>query len=191
MMSVTGRIPTVASFTQVALIAACAFVLSAGCDRRPSTAERAKQAREEAHMSSVTVYPLAGKVTVDNQTPSFTSKRTAIVVMAYDASKPNVPTAEQPFVMARPDGSFEFPDGGLPPGKYVMLFAALDLKKKNARAGDGLKNLFNDPEVNGKKPEFTINHEAPGKTDYAFNLNVAGETPPAQAGPKSLIQLPK
>ncbi|HEV3194218.1 MAG TPA: hypothetical protein VGY54_27120 [Polyangiaceae bacterium] len=191
MMSVTGRIPTVASFTQFgAFSAACVIVLAAGCNGQPSTAERVKKAREEAHMTSVTLFPLAGRVTVDNQTPSFKSKRASLVVEAYDASKPNVSAAEQPFVTARPDGSFEFPDGGLPPGKYVMLFAVLERKKKNARGGDELKNLYNDPDVNGKKTEFTINHEAPGKTDYTFNLNVAGETPLAKPGPKALIQLP-
>jgi hypothetical protein len=190
-MSVTGRIPIVASFTQFgALSATCVIVLAAGCNGQPSTAERVKKAREEAHMTSVTLFPLAGRVTLDNQPPSLKSKRAALAVVAYDASKPTASAAEQPFVTARPDGSFEFPDGGLPPGKYVMLFAVLERKKKNARGGDELKNLYNDPDINGKKPEFTINHEAPGKTDYAFNLIVAGEPSPAKPGPKSLIQLP-
>jgi hypothetical protein len=190
MMPVTGRIPAVAPVTQIAVIGIACALVAVGCDSRPSTAERIKQAREESHLSSVTVFPLAGRVTVDSQPLSLKSKRAALVVMAYDASRPNAATIEQPFVMAREDGSFEFSDGGLPPGKYVMLFAELDRKKKNTRLGDGLKNLYNDPDVNGKKPEFTINHEAPGKTDYAFNLNLAGETPPAQPGPKALIKLP-
>jgi hypothetical protein len=41
--------------------------------------------------------------------------------------------------------------------------------------------------VNSKKPEFLIDHQAPGKTDYTFNLSVAGETPPAASGPKAFV----
>jgi hypothetical protein len=190
MMSVAGRIPAAASLTQAAVIsAACAFAAAAGCHGQQSTAERIKQAREEANLTSVTLYPFAGSVTVDNQQPSLKSKKGALVVMAYDASKLDISTSDQSFVIARPDGSFEFPDGGLPPGKYVMLFAELDRKKKNPRLGDAFKNLYNDPDVNGKKPEFTINHEAPGKSDYRFNLNLAGETPPAQPAPKALTHI--
>jgi hypothetical protein len=43
--------------------------------------------------------------------------------------------------------------------------------------------------VNGKKEQFTINHQGPGKTDYSFNLSVAGETPVANAGPKALTKI--
>jgi hypothetical protein len=192
MMSVSGRGFAAASSIRVAVIgAACAFVVVAGCQSKTSNEERIKQAREATGLSSVRVYPFAGRVTVDSQPPKLKSKRNVLVVMAYDTSRPSATTADQAFVTARDDGSFEFSDGGLPPGKYVMLFAALDRKAKNARAGDALQNLHNDPEVNAKKPEFTIDHQEPGKTDYFFNLNVVGETPPAHAGPKAFTRFPK
>jgi hypothetical protein len=93
-------------------------------------------------------------------------------------------------VPVRADGSFEFPDGGIPPGKYVLLFVVLERNKKKGWTGpDALKNLYNDPDVNGKKEQFTINHQVPGKTDYSFNLSVAGETPVANAGPKALTKI--
>jgi len=73
-----------------------------------------------------------------------------------------------------------------------MLFAQL---KGNPKRGygkpDALKNLYNDPDINGKKSEFNIDHQAPDKTDYTFNLSVAGETPPAAPGPKALIDIPR
>ncbi|HEX4072436.1 MAG TPA: hypothetical protein VHX68_14745, partial [Planctomycetaceae bacterium] len=63
--------------------------------------------------------------------------------------------------------------------------------RHNSRMGffgpDGLKNLYNDPDVNSKKPEFVIDHQAPGKTDYTFNLSVAGEAPPSAPGPKAFV----
>ena len=106
--------------------------------------------------------------------------------MAYDASA----GVAGPFVSVKSDGAFEFPDGGIPPGKYVLLFAGLQRNRKKGWAGpDALKNLYNDPEVNGKKEQFTIDHQAPGKTNYSFNLNVAGETPVATAGPKALTHI--
>jgi hypothetical protein len=191
-MSVGGGIFTAAAIRRVAAIgAACACLAAAGCNKQTSTEGRIKQASEEAHLTSVTLYPFAGRVTIDNQTPSLKIRREALVVMAYDASKPDASAEQQPFAVARDDGSFDFPAGGLPAGRYVMLFAALDrkTKKKSTRVADGLNNLFNDPDVNGKKSEFTINHEAPGKTDYLFNLNVSGETPRAQPGPKALTRI--
>jgi len=138
-------------------------------------------------LKPLVVYPLAGKVTVDHELPAATSQRSVFVVVAYDASKPVAPAAGNAFVTARTDGSFEFPDGGLSPGKYVILFAELGYRKRAYYGNDALKNLYNDPEVNAKKPEFVIDHQAPGKTGYEFNLSVAGETPPAAPGPKALV----
>jgi hypothetical protein len=110
--------------------------------------------------------------------------------MFYDASKPGVPTASNSFVTAAPDGSFEFPSGGLPPGKYVVLFAQLEFRPKDGwRGPDALMNLYNDPEINAKRPDFNIDHQAPGRTDYTFNLTVAGETPLAAPSPKALIRI--
>jgi len=172
------------------IAAACVSLIAVGCDSRQSTEERLDEAYKSSSLKRVTVYPLAGKVTIDNEPPAENSKRSAFVVMAYDASKPDAPTVGNAFAKAHHDGSFEFPGGGLPPGKYVMLFAELKGNPIGGYRGpDVLKNLYNDPDVNGKKPEFNIDHQAPGKTDYTFNLSVAGETPPAAPGPKALTKI--
>jgi hypothetical protein len=190
-MPVTGRERAFLPFAKFLGAGACACLVLVGCNRTPSTAERVKQAYESSGLTRVDLYPLAGTVTVDNAPPSIKAKKTAIVAMAYNLSKTDVPVDQNSWVTVQSDGSFAFPDGGLPPGKYVMLFAQLQLHKKRGWHGpDGLKNLYNDPDVNSKKTEFLVDHDKPGKTDYRFNLNLAGETPPPQAAPKALIQLP-
>jgi len=190
-MSVTGPSRFISSFSRLAgIAAACLCLAGVGCSKQQSNAERIKAAYESAGMTPMTVYPLVGTVTVDNQPPAAQkSKKWAIVVVAYDASKPDQPARNQAYVTAKPDGSFTFGEG-LPPGKYVMLFAGLTYNKKDGYRGpDTLKNLYNDPEVNAKKAEFLI-EVPPAKTDYSVNLNVAGETSPAAPGPKALTQIP-
>jgi hypothetical protein len=191
-MSVTRRSRFISCFTNLAGIgAACTCLVVVGCTKQQSNAERIKAAYESSGMTPKTLYPLSGTVTVDHQPPVSKSKKWALVVMAYDASKPDHPATVDPYVTTRSDGTFEFSDGGLPPGKYVLLFAMLALNKKQGWHGpDELKNLYNDPDVNGKKQQFTINHDAPGKTDYAIDLSVAGETPVAAPGPKALTKIP-
>jgi hypothetical protein len=161
------------------------LLLLFGCEGRQSAAQRAEEASKSAKMEPATLYPLGGKITVDNQPPE-KSDTMPFVAIAYDVAKPDAKARSNPYAFLKPDGSFELPP--LPPGKYVMLFAQL---RHNPRLGfigtDGLKNLYNDPDVNSKKPEFVVNHQAPGKTDYTFNLAVAGETPPEAPGPKALV----
>ncbi len=136
-------------------------------------------------MDRVTLSPLGGKITVDNEPPLAKSKTAHLVVIAYNAAKPDAKAKSNARTFAQPDGSFEL---SLPPGKYVMLFAQLIYDPRMGFFGpDGLKNLYNDPEINSKKPEFLIDHQAPGKTDYTFNLSVAGGTPPEVPGPKAFV----
>jgi hypothetical protein len=191
MMSSTGPSRFIPSFSRLTVIvAACLCLVVVGCNKQQSNAERLNTAYEDSRMKRVDVYPLIGTVTVDNQPPAAQkSKRWALVVMAYDASKPDQPARGQTYVTAKSDGSFTFGDG-LPAGKYVMLFAGLEFTKKKGWHGpDTLKNLYNDPDVNAKKAEFLI-EVPPAKTDYSVNLNVAGETSPAAPGPKALTQIP-
>jgi hypothetical protein len=98
------------------------------------------------------------------------------------------------------DGTFEFttysPGDGVPLGKYVVGFVALHATKKGRGAGpasgvvpyhgpDGLKNLYNDPDKNKDIPEFLVDVTQPGRTDYDFNLTVAGKEA-GRAGPHAL-----
>ena len=50
---------------------------------------------------------------------------------------------------------------------------------------DELKNLYNDPDKNSQNPDFKIELTPPGKTDYTFDLKVAGEQPPEKMGPNA------
>ncbi len=191
-MSVISRSRFTRSFTPLGQVVAPCIVLLAvvGCNKSGSNAERMKTAYENAGMKPMSVYPLAGTLSVDNQPPAGPkSKRWAIVVMAYDASKPDQPARGQAFVTAKSDGSFTFGEG-LPPGKYVMLFAGLEFNKRKGWHGpDLLKNLYSDPDVNAKKTQFLI-EVPPAKTDCAFNLSVVGEAPLAKPGPKALTNIP-
>jgi hypothetical protein len=166
--------------------AALVLMLCLGCEGRQSTAQRVEKAYKSAGMEPVAVYPLGGRITVDSGPPVAKSETSGFVAIAYDAAKPEAPARSNPRAFVKSDGSFELPP--LPPGKYVMLFAQLG---HNSRLGffgrDGLENLYNDPDVNSKKPDFVIDHRPPGKTDYTFNLSVAGETPPAAPGPKAFV----
>ena len=161
-------------------------ILSFGCEARQSTAQRLEKAYKSAGMDPESAYPLGGKITVDNVPLDAKSETSRLVAIAYDAAKPDIKARSNARAFVKPDGSFELPP--LPPGKYVMLFARLGYNPRSGFVGpDGLKNLYNDPDVNSKKPEFVIDHQAPGKTGYTFNLSVAGETPPALPGPKAFV----
>jgi hypothetical protein len=46
-----------------------------------------------------------------------------------------------------------------------------------AVAPDELKNLYNDPEKNKNDPAFLFEVQPPGRTDYQFDLAVAGKDP--------------
>ncbi len=100
-----------------------------------------------------------------------------------------------PHAEVEPNGDFQFSHygigDGVPPGDYVFVFAILtDRKKKGLVGPDQLKNLYNDPEKNEKKEGFKIEHKSPGKTDYTFDLAVAGQEE-ATPGPKSVTHAPR
>jgi hypothetical protein len=144
----------------------------------------------------VDVYPLAGRVTIDGQPPAELMKgRMRVIVMLNDVSKPDAPPASRPFVECDPEGQFKFSSygkaDGLPAATYVVTIADLKYNKKEGYVGpDGFKNLYNDPEKNANIPEFKIDHKAPGKSDYDFDLKV-GSKDAATAGPKALTTIPQ
>jgi hypothetical protein len=96
------------------------------------------------------------------------------------------------------NGSFEFmtyfPGDGVPLGKYIVGFVALHAVQKAGgpvggpapyRGPDGLKNLYNNPDKNKDIKEFVVEVTQPGRTDYEFNLTVAGKDP-GVTGPHSV-----
>jgi hypothetical protein len=143
--------------------------------------------------SRADVFPLAGKVTIDGQ-PARYVKPLRLVVMLYDESKPNLPSFKRPCRECNADGEFSFgtytKGDGLPPGNFVVAFAVLNVTMQGLKGPDQLKNLYNDPERNAGNPAFKIDHRAPGKRDYYFDLKVDGQEPIETPGPKSLMELP-
>jgi len=142
----------------------------------------------------VKVYPFAGRVTIDGQPPKAAKARERTILMLNDLSKLDVPPNKRQFVVCGPQGEFAFSaygaGDGIPPGKYVVTIGQYFYSKKNGYTSpDLLKNLYNDPEKNAKNPEFVIDHKDPGKSDYVFNLEIAGKEA-ATPGPKAITEIP-
>lgn len=76
------------------------------------------------------------------------------------------------------------PGDGVKTGTYVVTFAQPKLVGERRRGPDALENLYNDPDKNAQVPEFKIDHQAPEKKDYVFDLKVAG-MPRGTTGPHS------
>jgi hypothetical protein len=158
---------------------------AAGCSRVQSEHEALKKSLEVNGRSELAVVKFSGTVTVDNQPPAI-DRRNPLLVFAYDPKNP--PKGRQTPFSTRCDknGHFEFntysTGDGLPAGSYVVLFA-----QPSTEGGDGLKNLYNDPDKNAKEERFQINLTSPGKTDWAFDLAVAGKDPVTTPGEHAVM----
>jgi hypothetical protein len=176
------------------LIVTVTFALAAsGCSQRQSVEQAVNKALANARQEREKVYPLAGKVTIDFQTPHFEKPAYKLIVMLNDSQQPHLPMRERPFAVADSDGAFEFQtyvDGdGVKCGKFILTFAVLRKKSKIGFVGpDQLHNLYNSPDHNSKLAEFVVEHQAPGRIDYTFNLEVAGKEAGAP-NPPALTEL--
>jgi len=178
--------------TWSALVGTLAIV-GEGCGSGTQTAQQALEQQYKANpqLKRIGVTKFAGTVTVDGQPPA---KGTVIVVMLNDPKMPAVRNQPSLYAVSTPAGTFEFStslkgDGTLP-GSYVVTFAQLHPHgTRGYFPPDELKNLYNDPDKNAGKPEFHVELTPPGKTDYAFNLKVAGEQPVDQPGPKATTEV--
>ena len=159
---------------------------AAGCSSQQSTEQRIKIALETAGMPATYGYPLAGTVTIDGLPPEVGIPKKSLVITLYDPKHPD--KEKYLHTLVKKDGSFKFNDDGIYPGHYVLAFAVLRRKGQGNFIGpDSLNNLYNDPDVNAKNfPQFAIDHQAPGKKDYQFNLEVAGKDPITSAGPHAI-----
>jgi hypothetical protein len=186
-MSPTKLVPA------VALLALSVF----GCGRSDGPDRAMEQQMKEFNLSRVSVGKFAGTVTVDGRPPREAFPKQALLVILYD---PKNPTAKSPLhAPCAPDGHFEFHtysrDDGIPTGSYVVLFAALKrpvLLGKGAKAFqglDGLLNRYNDPDKNAQEDRFKVEVAEPGKSDWAFDLELAGKEPVASPGPKAITRL--
>ncbi len=175
-----SHVPATASFWPLILLCAAA----AGCSHRPSADEMLDASLARMGKSRETVYPLAGRVTIDGHPPQL-GPRQKILVLLDRPPDAKAPRAGRPFVVCNDRGEFAFhtyrEGDGVPPGDYVLTFVELVDRGKRGYAGpDGLKNLYSDPD----KSEFHIAHKE-GQTDYTFDLKIAGRDG-ANASPKAL-----
>jgi hypothetical protein len=197
MFSAAGRVPT----RSLICLAAC-FVVAAvlqGCSKN-QTAESALDAQlSSAKISKQALAKFAGKVLVDGQ--PVTAKDLQVVVILNNANHldENAHAAvPKLYEFVHDDGSFSFhtyeKGDGVPAGKYVVTFIEFHLNAHGRfrtmalRGPDELKNLYSDPDKNKDIPDFNIDLTAPGKTDYEFNLAVAGKEGPSQPGPNAVTQ---
>jgi hypothetical protein len=177
MSAVARRAPA-----SLALLILAAVVLE-GCSQNSAREEEYSKNNARA-TEKPAVGKFAGHVTVDGLTQVGAGKLFVFLTDPQHLEKwTNLTTCKQ-------DGSFEFmtnfPGDGVRVGKYVVGFAALQpLAKakgggpaggpKPYRGPDGLKNLYNDPDKNKDIQEFVVEVTQPGRTDYEFNLTVAGK----------------
>jgi len=163
-----------------AIVLGTCGALLAGCGGNKG--DRLESAFKDAGISKAAVAPVSGIVTIDNAAPEpFT------LVMLWDPKKPEAGVLR---AICDAEGRFAFTSydhgDGVPPGKYVAIFARFNLGGRlgNFDGPDLLNNLYNDPEKNAADPALEITVNEPGKTDYHFDLAIAGKpavTPGAHA----------
>jgi len=177
-------LPNHLSFGRLGLVAALAGSLAVGCGSGAD--EALNKALKDSGKTKDAVYPFAGKVTIDGDPPKL-ERGYRLVVVLNDPEKLDTPTIKKLHVEADENGEFKFTtygqNDGIRPGKYILTFGVY----KNQRIlglvpPDQLHNLYTDPDENTKIPELVIDHKAPGKKDYQFNLEVAGKEPVAEPG---------
>jgi hypothetical protein len=169
-------------------------LLPAGCSNTQSTQEALDAQLKALNVEKATLAKFAGKVTIDGQPPA-APRGQALRVILFDTKNPDK-NKRLPSAPCQKDGSFEFymysKGDGAPVGSYVVLFAELtNSRTKGLIQPDGLKNLYDDPDKNAENKDFLVELAPPGKTDYTFNLELAGKDPVATPGPHAVTQILK
>jgi hypothetical protein len=166
----------------------------AGCTRTQSADQALAKAYAATGGQREEVAKVSGTVTIDGQPPGDTGPMRTIVVL-YDSHKPDASRKAPLYAVCDEDGHFEFTTygkgDGVPPGSYVMLFAQLRMStwgEMGYNPPDAFKNEYNDPDKNEKTPEFKIDVALPGKTDYQFDLKIAGKEA-GSPGPHAVTKL--
>jgi hypothetical protein len=167
-----------------------AVLLVAGCSAGQTYNQAIDKALANAGQTRSAVYPLAGRVTVDGMPPDLAEGRNPewIVMTLKDPANPQ---ANGPYVLISRSGEFAFrtfaKDDGVKAGTYIATFSKLKRGQHKQYPGpDEFQNLYDDPDRNLKEyPQLKINHQPPGKTDYVFDLKIAGREA-AAAGPNAV-----
>jgi len=172
----------------LAAVCLSAAFWAGGCKRTDN--ESVTAFLKQAGPNRPSVFPLAGKVTIDGQPPQF-ARPLRLVVMLHDPSRPGF--GPRHIRQCTDDGEFAFgtytKQDGVPAGVYIFTFAVLKVTPQGLIGPDQLKNLYNDPDKNAQVLEFKFAQEPPGKTDRVFDLKVADQTPVEAPGPNSVTEL--
>lgn len=200
MLRIAGRAPACLGFVVVSLVSASVFL---GCTGGSHGSRQDELQQAAKGFKQAPVAKLAGHVSIDGQPPE---KGTTLFVILNDPQHLALPkTGPAHVATCDAEGNFTFTSylkgDGAPLGKYVVTFVQLHLPPTTGRhpmghgsftreyvGPDGMKNLYNDPEKNKNEKDFNIEVVEPGKTDYEFNLSVAGKSglSPAQYAVKRL-----
>jgi hypothetical protein len=173
-----------------------------GCSQQKSGKEAVDQYfKSNPDAKRANLAKFAGNVTIDGQPPEKGGDYKLFLLL----NDPEHPQKLPPrYTEVNEDGSFEFMTylaaDGVPVGKYVVEFVQLHLPRQRGRQGSGvarnyvgpdkLNNLYNDPERNKNIPEFVVDVAEPGRTDYQFNLSVAGKDPITTPGKYAATLVP-
>jgi hypothetical protein len=190
-----GRPRSVSLNLVIRVVLGCFLLGAGGCSKSLSPNQRVEKELSQIGKSTVAVSPFAGKVLVDGQPAQGTAPNQKIIVVLFKRGQPNLRMNERPHAECNGRGEFAFTTynsaDGVEPGEYVVAIAQLFVRSKDnsCEGPDGLQNLYNDPDKNEKIPEFTISHSSPGKTDYAFDLKLAGQEPVSTPGPRAVTEI--
>jgi hypothetical protein len=175
---------------QIHLVPAClaAAAVLGGCGPQSSQQRFDEAAKQIPGFQKSSVARFGGKVLIDGQPPGEDKDKKVFVVL----KDPAHPAEKGKKAVCNPDGSFDFmtyfPHDGVPAGKYIVTIVQFGRMKTGRSFGggglgpaalfggaDGLKGLYSDPDHNAKDDKFVVNVEPPGKSDYEFDLAVAGK----------------
>jgi hypothetical protein len=183
MSSLARRAPSLKCLLAFLVLAAA----PQGCSQQKSSKEAVDEYfKTNPDAKRATVAKFAGNVTIDGQPPEQGADYRLFILLNDPQNLQKLPMR---YMEVAEDGSFNFmtylAGDGVPVGKYVVEFVQLQLPRQRQRQGNGvarryggpdkLKNLYNDPEKNKGIPEFVVEVAEPGRTDYSFNLSVAGK----------------
>jgi len=199
LMSLTVRCRNVRLAERLATLVVIVLAVQ-GCG--PPTADQAldKAFKDNPNAKRVEIVKFEGTVTVDGQPPN--KPGTRFFMILNDPKNPQDPNKRPKLIGGcDDDGKFAFSTNGardgVESGTYVVTFVQLHHPKAlfGHRASsifeqpDELKNLYSDPEKNAAIPEFNVEIKPPGKTDWHFDLTVAGKEPVTTPGPHAITKL--
>lgn len=172
----------------------CFLLAAEGCSNSLTPSQRVEKELSLVGQSKRKLFPFAGKVLVDRLPAEFKTPDERFVVVLFDRAQPDLRVTDRPYATCNRQGEFSFttytPNDGVEPGEYVVAIAQLSKEKGRSFSGpDRLQNLYNDPDKNEKEPEFTVKHASPGKSDYEFDLKLAGREPVSEPGPRAVTQI--